>query len=219
MGEGSLEYRSGWKYACHVVWEHRSTGNQEESRSRISNQSVNGCSPELLYNVNDLCHINKNQENKLPRHLYLQTSTGEADINTSSLGPFSLESSDKSIDEGTMSSENIVENEIDTSNPPMEPTLRPVNGDSNANSAQTPITVTDVVPMTQTSQDRERALGMLSQTEASKAASENPAIQPMAIGNQGTFYTQHGVLILDPSIQRGETIPTRSHGTPISSAC
>ena len=118
-----------------------------------------------------------------------------------------------------MSSEKIVENEIDLSNPPMEANLHPINGISNANSKETAITVTDVVSITETSQDGERATEtMLSQTEASKAVSSDPAIQPLAIGNHGTFYTQHGVLMLDPNIQRGETLLTRSHGTPISPA-
>ena len=113
-----------------------------------------------------------------------------------------------------MSSENIVENEMDTSNPRMEPNLRSVDGDSNANSAETLATVTDVVSMTETSHGQERASErMLTQAEASEAASTNPAIRTLIIANYGTFYTQHGVLILDPKVQRGET-----HGTPISPA-
>ena len=115
-----------------------------------------------------------------------------------------------------MSSENIVENEIDTSSPRMEQNLSSVDGDS---SKETPATVTNLVSIAETSHDQEQASEkILTQTEASKAASENPAIQSLALGNHGTFYTQHGVLILNPKVQRGETLPTGSRGTLISPA-
>ncbi|KAM0804816.1 hypothetical protein BDR22DRAFT_554041 [Usnea florida] len=103
-------------------------------------------------------------------------------------------------EQGTMSSPNIVENDINPSNPRMESTLRAVDGDSNAKSKETSAAVTDLISA-ETSHDRERALKrMLTQAEASRVANPPPTSQPFAAGDWGSFYIQHGVLVLDSSV-------------------
>lgn len=75
-----------------------------------------------------------------------------------------------------MSSEKIVENKSDTSNPRLELNLCSADGDSNANSTETLTTAAGLVLMAKTPQDRERALEkILTQTEASEAASDDPS--------------------------------------------
>ena len=112
--------------------------------------------------------------------------------------------------QGPMSSESIVENDID---PQIraEPSLLSVVRDSNAKSKETSAGVMDLVSA-ETSQDRERALERLStQMEASRAADQTPASRPFPGGDYGSLYIQHGVLVVDASVARGETLPSSSH--------
>ena len=166
-GEGSSEQTgAGGNTSVTHSGSNRSTDNQGQVEAGSLDQSHDGCSPEILFNVNDLYEINNDQgEQAAMTSTSAKTSTSEANINISS-----HEASEGNIEEeGTMSSENIVENEIDTSNPRMDPNFGSANGDSEANSKETLATVTEVVSLTEVARDETLQTGDHTDTPASPA--------------------------------------------------